>query len=80
MIINRQGRVVVSIGERVEIDGVEYRCEAFEMADATDLCCSHCDFENNSFFCKILECFLEERLDKKDVVFVRQEGGEDERK
>lgn len=79
MIINEEGRIVVPIGETVKYDGVEYKCEAFEMADADDFICSHCDFGCKPHLCKILECFLDWRPDVKDVVFVKQEGGKDEK-
>ena len=80
MIINKFGRVVVPIGETFEYNGDEYRCEVYKKPTITDFLCDHCSLQASGAACNVLECCHDGRIDKEYVVFVKQEGGEDERK
>lgn len=80
MIINKFGRIVVLVGETFEYDGDEYRCEVYKKADFTDNTCTHCSLAPFVAPCCALACCSDERIDEEYVVFVKVEGGEDERK
>lgn len=80
MIINKFGRIVVRIGETFEYNGDEYRCEVYKKSNFTDNPCVHCALQALSDPCCALECRNDGRIDEEHVVFVKVEGGEDERK
>ena len=78
MIINKFGRVVVPVGETFEYDGAEYRCEVFKKTELTDSSCTHCALAPFGEPCMALACSPGWRIDGEYVVFVKQEGGEDD--
>ena len=80
MIINKFGRVVVPVGETFEYYGSVFRCEVFKKLSPTDNACDHCSLRALDDPCCALECCQDGRIDEQYVVFVKQEGGEDERK
>lgn len=80
MIINKFGRVVVPVGETFVYDGAEYRCEVYYKTSNTDVLCNHCALAPLGEPCMSLSCSPGGRLDGEYVVFVKQEGGEDESK
>lgn len=80
MIINKWGHIVVLAGETFEYDGAEYRCEVYKKAEPTGKLCTNCSLVPFGEPCMALACCKDERIDEEDVVFVKQEGGEDERK
>lgn len=79
MIINKFGRIVVRIGETFEYDGDVYRCEVREKTNPIDNSCIHCALQPLGDACSALECCSDGRIDEEYVVFVKVEGGEDER-
>lgn len=80
MIINKYGHIVVLAGETFEYDGDVYRCEVYKKAGLTDNTCTHCSLAPFGEPCMALACCKDERIDEEYVVFVKQEGGEDESK
>lgn len=80
IINNKSGRIVLRIGETFEYDGDVYRCEAYKETTNTDTRCDHCALQYLGDACSVLECCRDGRIDEEYVVFVKVEGGEDERK
>lgn len=80
MIINRYGHIVVLVGETFEYEGDVYRCEVYKKAELTDSSCNHCALAPFGEPCMALACSPGGRIDEEYVVFVKQEGGKDERK
>lgn len=84
MIINREIKVVVPVGEAIAYAGKVWRC-AQDTDSVPNTCVKLCSFNDSSLkpICKILECRYSERPDGLAVHFVPfgvEEGGEDERK
>lgn len=82
MIINREIKVVVAVGEPISYAGRVWRCVQ-DVDTAPDTCMNHCSFNNPSLkpLCKVLECRYDERPDGLAVHFVpfgAEEGGEDD--
>lgn len=80
MVINRYGHIVMLVGETFEYDGAEYRCVGCKEAEPADNTCTHCSLWPLGALCMALACTPSERIDEEYVVFVKQEGGEDESK
>lgn len=80
MIINKFGHIVVLAGETFEYDGAEYRCKVYKKSEPTDNPCTYCSLALRGDPCMALACTPSWREDEEYVVFVKQEGGKDERK
>lgn len=84
MIITKEGKIVVAVGEPIAYAGRVWRC-AQDTGSVHNPCTNRCAFTKSSLqrLCRIMECRFDERPDGLAVHFVpfgAEEGGEDERK
>ena len=79
MIIDKYGHIVVLAGETFEYEGAEYRCEVYKKAELTDNTCTHCSLAPLGAPCMALACSPGGRIDREYVVFVKVNGGKEER-
>lgn len=82
MIINRENKVVVAVGEAIAYKGKVWRC-AQDTESTPYMCEKHCSFHDFSLkhLCNMLECRFDERPDGLAVHFVpfgAEEGGEND--
>lgn len=82
MIINREYKVVVAVGEAIAYKGKVWRCVQ-DTDSAPNACVKLCSFNDPYLkpICKIMECRYSERPDGLAVHFIpfgAEEGGEDD--
>ena len=65
--------VYVKIGEEVEIDGRAYVCKEYVGDPDADNECAGCAFDRKGF-CTNLSCSIDDRRDRKNVLFVEKGG------
>lgn len=81
MIVTREHKVIVAVGEAIAYAGKVWRC-AQDTDTASNTCTKHCSFYDPSLkpICKIMECRYCDRPDGLAVHFVpfgAEEGGEE---
>lgn len=82
MIVSKEGRIVVAVGEPIGYAGRVWRCVQDTGTDH-NTCVKYCSFNNADLnpICKIMECRSCDRPDGLGIHFVlfgAEEGGEDD--